>query len=136
MSSESAPTRSLNILLVEDDEAAQSAIAEYLIRHHHKVRRAWGVESALAALAEAPCEVLVADIGLPDGTGWHLLERAGKRLCPYAIAISGFDRPIDLADSSEAGFRRHLVKPFVTEHLIEALKEAADALPPPAGKLG
>ena len=132
MPSDNSPTRSLNILLVEDDATIVDFLKEYLTKHHHQVRQAAGVEAALAALAESPCEVLIADIGLPDGSGWYLLERAGPTLCPYAIAISGFGQPQEIADSADAGFRRHLVKPFVTEDLMAALAEAAATLPLPA----
>lgn len=136
MSSQPSSTRSLDILLVEDDTTTQSVVAAFLARYHHKVRYAAGVESALVALAEAPCEVLIADIGLPDGSGWHLLERAGPKLAPYAIAISGFGSPEAIADSAAAGFRRHLVKPFVTHDLIAALEEAAAILPPRTSQAG
>ena len=130
MSSAHSSTRSLNILLVEDDLHVQDAVVKFLKKNHHSVRCAWGVESALAALAESPCEVLISDIGLPDGSGWHLVERAGD-LCSYAIAISGFNSPIDVADSAASGFHRHLPKPFTMEKLLEALTEAASTLPPP-----
>jgi two-component system CheB/CheR fusion protein len=132
MPSEPSPNRSLNILLVEDDPNVQNAVAKILTKHHHTVRRAWGVESALAALAEAPCEVLISDIGLPDGTGWHLVERAGRERCPYAIAISGFNSSSDVADSEASGFQRHLSKPFAAGELIAALEVAAAALSEPA----
>lgn len=132
MPSEDSPTRSLNILLVEDDAAVVDFLKTFLTKFHHKVRHVSGVEAALAALAASPCEVLIADIGLPDGSGWYLLERAGPTLCPYAIAISGFGQPDEIADSAAAGFRRHLVKPFATDDLLAALQEAAAVLPLPA----
>ncbi|MGI8602503.1 MAG: response regulator [Verrucomicrobiales bacterium] len=136
MPSELSSTRPLNILVVEDDTVALGLLETFLTIHHHNVRRATGVEAAFAALAESPCEVLIADIGMPDGSGWYLLERAGPTLCPYAIAISGFGSPQDIADSAAAGFRHHLLKPFVPEDLIAALEEAAAILPPPVEKAG
>ena len=136
MPSENSPPRPLNILLVEDDTSTLDVLETFLNRYHHKVRRATGVEAALALLAESPCEVLIADIGMPDGSGWYLLKRAGPTLCPYAIAISGFSSPQDKADSAAAGFRRHLVKPFVSEDLLAALQEAATVLPPPREMAG
>jgi two-component system CheB/CheR fusion protein len=128
---EPSTTRPLNILLVDDDAVTLDVLESFLSRYHHHLRRATGVEAALATLAESPCEVLIADIGMPDGSGWYLLERAGPRLCPYAIAISGFGSPEAIADSAAAGFRRHFVKPFITNELLAALEEAAAMLPPP-----
>ncbi len=136
MPSENSSSRPLNILLVDDDPSTLDLLESFLNRYHHKVRRAAGVEAALALLAESPCEVLIADIGMPDGSGWYLLKQAGPALCPYAIAVSGFSSPQDIADSAAAGFRRHLVKPFVGEDLVAALEEAATLLPPSAQKAG
>ena len=133
MTSETTGIRLLDILVVEDDDFVRDFMRTCLTRHHHKVRCVAGVEDALATLAESPCEVLIADIGLPDGSGWYLLESAGPALCPYAIAISGFNSPQNIADSIAAGFRRHIVKPFVIEDLIAALEEAAASLPAPGG---
>ena len=132
MPSKLPPTRPLNILIVDDDAGTLDFLESLLAKNHHKVRRATGVETALAALAESPCEVLIADIGMPDGSGWYLLGRAGSLLCPYAIAISGFGSPEAIADSAAAGFRRHIVKPFAPRDLMDALEEAAATLPPPA----
>jgi len=129
--SETTGMKSLNILIVEDDQSCRELIVACCKRHNHTVRCAAGVEDALAMLAQSPCEVLIADIGLPDGSGWYLLERAGPILCPYAIAVSGFDSPQHIADSVAAGFRRHLVKPFAIEDLIAALEDAALGLPDP-----
>jgi two-component system CheB/CheR fusion protein len=45
------------------------------------------MEEALAALPDAACEVLISDIGLPDGDGWQLLQRlrdGAKALPGYA----------------------------------------------------
>lgn len=136
MPSEPSSTRSLNILLVEDDPNVQNAVAKILTKYHHTVRLAWGVESAMAALAESPCEVLISDIGLPDGSGWHLVQRAGKKLCPYAIAISGFNTSEDAADSVASGFQSHLSKPFSTDELLAALALAAASLPERPVKVG
>jgi DNA-binding response OmpR family regulator len=136
MPSDLPPTRPLNILLVEDDPKVQDTVAKILTQHRHHVRRAWGVESALAALAESPCEVLISDIGLPDGSGWHLMKRAGSTSFSFAIAISGFNSPADVEDSVASGFHRHLSKPFTMEELLAVLAEAAAALPPSAGDRG
>jgi CheY-like chemotaxis protein len=129
MPTEPSPTRSLNILIVDDDTGALDVLETFLDKYRHRVRRATGVEEALEMLAESPCEVLIADIGMPDGSGWYLLGQAGPTLCPYAIAISGFSSPQDVADSAAAGFRRHFVKPFANHDLLAALEEAASVVP-------
>ena len=73
-------------------------------------------------------DLLLSDIGLPDGTGWDLLRelRAGARPI-RAIAISGLGAPEDLERSESAGFSEHLVKPVAPEKLEEAVRKGAKA---------
>jgi len=67
-------------------------------------------------------EVLVSDLGLPDGDGWQLLRESREAgAFPYAIAMSGFGTFADVATSTEAGFRHHLVKPFEWDALKRLL---------------
>ena len=80
---------------------------------------------ALAVLATEKFDVLISDIGLPDGDGWELLRRAGPSRPGYAIAMSGFGMNADRVKSREAGFRSHLLKPFVPDDLDHSLEEAA-----------
>ena len=81
---------------------------------------------ALAAIPGAQCDVLLSDIGLPDGDGWELLRALREGGCPpaYAIAMSGFGMSADHVRSQEAGYRHHLLKPFDPEALDAMLEEA------------
>ena len=71
------------------------------------------------------CEVLLSDVGLPDGTGWEFLETVQPRRPVYAIAMSGFGMNADNARSRDAGYHHHLLKPFKTAELDKLLLEAA-----------
>jgi two-component system CheB/CheR fusion protein len=85
----------------------------------------------LAALPDAACEVLISDIGLPDGDGWQLLERlrdGEKELPKYAIAMSGYGTNADRSKSNAAGYSQHLLKPFKAAELQAILGEAARTL--------
>ena len=83
------------------------------------------MSAALEALPGTGCDVLISDIGLPDGDGWELLRRLPTPRPAYAIAMSGFGMSADQLKSREAGFRRHLLKPFKPDELDDALIEAA-----------
>ena len=80
---------------------------------------------ALAKLPGTACDVLISDIGLPDGDGWELLRQTPEPRPAYAIAMTGFGMSADELKSKEAGYRRHLLKPFVPDELDSALAEAA-----------
>jgi CheY-like chemotaxis protein len=93
----------------------------------HSVTEARTMHDALARLPEAPYDVLISDLGLPDGSGWELLDQLRERhqpLPPFAIAVSGYGTSSDAAKSRAAGYRYHLVKPFEVEALDALLKEA------------
>ncbi len=97
----------------------------YLEGRGHTVECAETVAGALAALPKAQFDVLISDIGLPDGDGWQLLERLRLPNSIYAIAMSGFGMSADHVRSRDAGYRHHLLKPFSMKDLAALLDEAA-----------
>ncbi|HWB61634.1 MAG TPA: response regulator [Chthoniobacteraceae bacterium] len=118
----------MRILLVENHEDTRKYMAMFLEGIGHRVSTAATMREALRAAPESDCDVLLSDIGLPDGDGWELLKKARFSHPVYAIAMSGFGTIRDEEKSREAGFRRHLLKPIPIEKLEEALEEAARTL--------
>ncbi len=106
-----APGRNnLRILLVEDNKDTLRYLATVLRKRGHQVVAADCCTAALAAIkeAEAPFELLISDIELPDGDGLQLMREI-KAFEPMAgIAMSGFGAEEDLRHSREAGFFDHL----------------------------
>lgn len=121
-------TRPLRIFVVENHPDTLKYLTMYLETLGHTVVSARTVTEALAALPAADCSVLISDIGLPDGDGWDLLERASFKRPVYAIAMSGFGMNSDRAKSRAAGYRHHLLKPFDPDELEVMLEEAAEEL--------
>ncbi len=117
--------RPLRIFIVENHVDTLKFLTLYLEGMGHTILSAKTMDGALHDLPEANCDVLISDIGLPDGDGWTLMETVQLRRPLYAIAMSGFGMNADRARSKAAGFRRHLLKPFVPEELDAALGEAA-----------
>ena len=115
---------SLRIFVVENHEDTLLALRLYLEDLGHVVSTARTMADALRELPASDCQVLICDIGLPDGTGWNLLERAQLPPRVFAIAMSGFGMNADSRRSQEAGYRHHLLKPFKTEELDKILDEA------------
>ena len=117
-------THPLRIFIVENHTDTLKWISRYLESMGHTVLSAKSMTEALTALPTADCEVLISDIGLPDGDGWELLRNAQLPRPVYAIAMSGFGMNADRVKSKAAGYRHHLLKPFVPRELDDALEEA------------
>ena len=115
----------LRIFLIENHPDTLEYMQMYLEMLGHTVQSADSMTRALAALPTADCDVLISDIGLPDGDGWMLLRHLQLSRPIYAIAMSGFGMGADQLRSQEAGFRHHLLKPIKPEELDAALEEAA-----------
>ena len=80
------------------------------------------VKSALELVRTAPFDVMISDIGLPDGSGLDLMRAARREQGQLrGIAVSGFGMEEDRCRSEEAGFETHLKKPVDFSTLRDAL---------------
>jgi PAS domain S-box-containing protein len=117
-------TRGRKILLVDDHVDTASAVRVLLERRGYKITVADTMHSAMDAFASDTFDLVISDIGLPDGSGWELISSLQERSKVHAIALSGFCTEQDIERSRKAGFDRHLTKPFNFNDLhreIEAL---------------
>ena len=117
--------RPLQIFIVENHGETLKWLTAYLELRGHEVTSANSMAEALSKLATARCDVLISDIGLPDGDGWQLLERAKLPANVLCIAMSGYGMKSDALKSKEAGFAYHLLKPFEPVRLNGILEEFA-----------
>ena len=123
-------SKPLRIFVVENHPDTLKMMGMYLEILGHTVLSADSMAGALATLPGAGCDVLISDIGLPDGDGWTLLRQLKKPPEIYAIAMSGFGMSADHLKSQEAGYRHHLLKPIDTKELDTILEEAAREIVP------
>jgi signal transduction histidine kinase/ActR/RegA family two-component response regulator len=121
---EASLPRPLSILLVEDHEDTLNVMAEVLELSRHDVTRAASKESALRLAAARPFDLLVSDLGLPDGTGLDLMREVRERYRLVGIAVSGYGTAEDVELSRQAGFLEHLIKPVHPARLKEAIARA------------
>jgi signal transduction histidine kinase/ActR/RegA family two-component response regulator len=113
------------ILVVDDHEDTCAGMRMILERRGYRVKTANDVESALKVAEEYPFELLISDLGLPDGTGFELMKELRSRRGDSirGVALSGFGMESDIERSMEAGFEVHLIKPVNLERLGEILRE-------------
>jgi len=107
----SSKRRSVRILLVEDHEDTNRSLTQLLQLRGYEVYPAYNVRSALDLAAIEEFDVLVSDIGLPDGSGIDLLRTLRSKGQILGIALSGYGMDEDLRRSRDVGFSHHLIKP-------------------------
>jgi signal transduction histidine kinase len=115
--------RSARLLLVEDHEDTKRSLANMLRRRGYEVHSASDVRSALDFATSQHFDVLVSDIGLPDGSGHELLKTLRTTHDIFGIALSGYGMEEDIRRSSEAGFSHHLVKPVDINKLDSIIQD-------------
>jgi CheY-like chemotaxis protein len=119
------PAARHKILLVDDHEDTCTGMRMILERRGYRVRTADSVQGALDVAEEYPFELLISDLGLPDGTGFDLMKELKRRRGEgiRGVALSGFGMESDIERSMEAGFEEHLIKPVNLERLGEILHQ-------------
>ena len=122
-----AGTATLRVLVVEDHEDTAEMMQRLLSMRGHEVTVAATVAGAIDALRSAEFDVLVSDVGLPDGTGMDVVRHAREalRLRVPAIAITGYGLPDDVERARSAGFDVHLTKPINLLQLDDAVARVA-----------
>ena len=122
--------KTLHVLLVEDHEDTAEAMADLLRVTGRRVTVARSVAEALAAAeaAQGEFDLVLSDVGLPDGTGHDLMRELRRRYNLPGIALTGYGMEDDVERSREAGFARHLTKPVHIETLEAAIRQVTETV--------
>lgn len=115
------------ILLVEDDSDSLEVTRRLLERDGHTVSTATCLQHAIDT-AGAGFDVLIADIGLPDGSGIDLIQRLQIDGPVKGIALSGFGMHADVESCRAAGFMEHLTKPIKFDDLRRAINRVCSSV--------
>ena len=118
-------SKPLRILLVEDHQDTRRALSRLLTHFGHRVVTTGTVATAKQIVGSDQIDVLLCDIGLPDGSGYEVAAQARAKRRIKAIALTGFGTEKDVLRSKEAGFDFHLVKPVNFQELQSVLDQLA-----------
>jgi PAS domain S-box-containing protein len=113
----------LKILLVEDHESTVRAMTRLLRALCHEVTSAGTVAAAVERATAEQFDVLICDLGLPDGSGLDVMRQVKPRYPVKGIALTGYGMEDDIRQSRAAGFDHHLVKPVTLDKLKGTLHE-------------
>lgn len=126
---ETSRSRQLRVLIVEDHPETLMVMRRLLEGAGHQVSVASTVREAVDIIQGSSLDLLISDLGLPDGNGLEVMRSLAKKGEAKGIAISGYGMEDDLNRSRGAGFSAHLTKPINAEELrrvIQTIVEAAD----------
>ncbi|MGW4562763.1 response regulator transcription factor [Streptomyces sp. NPDC004561] len=121
------------VLVVDDDAAIRRSLERGLRLSGFAVRTAGDGPAALAAIEDAPPDVVVLDVSMPGMSGIEVcarLRRAGRDL--PVLMLSALDETADRIAGLQAGGDDYLVKPFALQELVLRLRALLRRRPPAA----
>ncbi len=118
----------LSILVVEDHDATCEMLARLLRQAGHRVTTAKTLASALAVTQQDTFDLLLSDLGLPDGSGLDLMRQRREQFTHRSIALTGYGMEEDVRSSKAAGFTAHLTKPIDLQKLEAAIGDVVARL--------
>jgi PAS domain S-box-containing protein len=115
----------VRILLVEDHADTAFALKRALGQSGHDVILANTVADAKALVSSGPFELILCDIGLPDGTGLDFIRYVRGISQVPAVALTGYGMEADMKECLDAGFNLHLTKPMNLQRLNDVIQTLA-----------
>jgi signal transduction histidine kinase len=116
------PASRLHVLLVEDNVVTLKVMSRLFRDFGYEVTPAADIASAKTAAQAKQFDLVVSDLGLPDGDGLELMRQLRDQFGLRGIALSGYGQDEDVRESRAAGFVEHLVKPVDFARLEAAVR--------------
>jgi two-component system response regulator PilR (NtrC family) len=116
------PDEGIHLLLVDDEAALRTVIAERLVEHGFDVAQAESGERALELLNDFAFDIVISDLRLPGVDGRAVIEAAVRRYPGIiAIVVTGYGTVKDAVEAIKRGAADFVAKPFQFEELLHVL---------------
>ena len=106
------PLAGLTILTVEDSRFASESLRLLCLRSDARLRRAESLEQAERHLSVYRPDIVIVDLGLPDGDGADLIRQLARRRCPGLVVLGTSGDPAGHKAALAAGAAGFLPKPI------------------------
>ena len=110
------------VLVVDDHVDTCTGMKMMLERRGYRVTLAHTADQAVAKTEHEQFDLVISDIGLPDRSGYELMQELSATKNLRGIALSGFGMENDVSRARAAGFSEHLTKPINFDRLDEAIQ--------------
>src|ERR1700712_4889173 len=108
----------MHILLVEDDATISRELTLRWQRNGWQVHAAGTLADAQRHYDQGTTELIVLDMGLPDGDGQHWLVKLRERdRNTPVLVLTARDRVVDRVQGLQSGADDYMVKPFSVDEL-------------------
>lgn len=123
------------VLLAEDDQTLAEVIVAMVEHMKLRIVHETHGDKAVARFWELNPDIMLLDIGLPDTTGWKIMDAIKERLdatngaMPKVIIITAQDDPANRLIGKLQGVHSYLIKPFNADELETIIMSALDISP-------
>lgn len=101
-----------NILLLEDDKSLNRGISFKLKKEGYNVHTAFNIKEAEDIFQNNDLDLIISDVGLPDGNGFDFCETIRKSSNIHIIMLTALDQEVDIVTGYEIGADDYITKPF------------------------
>ena len=112
------------VLIVEDDVAIAKMLSLSLEQEGYRTLSAPDIRSALRELQTQSPDVILLDLGLPDGDGKTLIKTIRSQLAKPIIVLSARQEDKEIVASLDMGADDYMTKPFSTHELLARIRSA------------
>ncbi len=115
----------MSVLVMDDDPIVRRSLSEYLRLEGYGVAEAPGLPEALEALDGGDYPVILADVRLPEGSGFDLLEYIREQgISSAVIMLTGYGSIEDAVRAVKMGAFDYVTKPVADEEVELAIERA------------
>jgi len=117
------------VLVVDDHFDTCTGMKMMLERRGYRVTLAHTADQAVERTRHEEFDLVISDIGLPDRSGYELMQELSTTKGLRGIALSGFGMENDVSRARAAGFSEHLTKPINFDRLEESIQNLLEPEP-------
>ena len=117
-------TRAARLLIVDDDPLLQKSLTLFLVMKGYEVKSAATAREALEAFEESRPDLVVLDLGLPDGSGADVCRRIRQTSDVPIIVLSAQSGDQEKVATLEQGADDYMIKPFSSDELLARIRVA------------
>lgn len=110
------------ILLVEDNESILMGLEYLLSREGYQVLTAKSIKETMDILAHEEFDLILLDIALPDGDGFHICRKLKQERNTPVIFLTAREEEADVVKGLDMGADDYVIKPFRNRELVSRIR--------------